>query len=83
MRELARAYDESGQTERALAVVDEWLCFDEMDLTAHYQRACYLAKLGRMEEAEAELAYVLDEDETGYFSELAKEERAFASFMRP
>ncbi|MED4990335.1 tetratricopeptide repeat protein [Geobacillus sp. NFOSA3] len=83
MSELARAYDERGQTEKALSVVEEWLRFDEVDLSAHYQRACYLAKLGRMQEAEAELAYILDEDETGYFSKLAKEEKLFASFMRP
>jgi tetratricopeptide (TPR) repeat protein len=82
MQELARAYDEAGQTEKALSVVNEWLEFAEEDLFARYQRACYLAKLGRMEEAERELAYILDEDETGDFAELAKEEPALAPLLR-
>jgi Flp pilus assembly protein TadD len=81
-QELARAYDEAGQTEKALSVVDEWIQFAEEDLSARYQRACYLAKLGRIEEAKRELAHVLDEDETGDFAELANEEPALAPLFR-
>ena len=80
--ELARAYDEAGQTEKALSVVDEWIQFAKEDLSARYQRACYLAKLGRIEEAKCELAHVLDEDETGDFAELANEEPALAPLFR-
>lgn len=81
-QELARAYDEAGQTETALSVVDEWLQFAEEDLSAHYQRACYLAKLGRAEEAERELAHVLEKDETGDFAKLANEEPALAPLLQ-
>ncbi|OAT74008.1 bacteriocin-processing peptidase family protein [Parageobacillus thermoglucosidasius] len=81
-QELARAYDEAGQTEKALSVIDECLQFAEEDLSARYQRACYLAKLGRIEEAGRELAHVLDEDETGDFAELANEEPALAPLLQ-
>jgi predicted Zn-dependent protease len=81
-QELARAYDEAGQTEKALSVLNEWLKFAEEDLSVRYQRACYLAELGRMEEAERELVHVLNEDETGDFTELAKEEPALAPLLR-
>ncbi|BDG47477.1 bacteriocin-processing peptidase family protein [Parageobacillus sp. KH3-4] len=81
-QELARAYDEAGQTEKALSVIDECLQFAEEDLSARYQRACYLAKLGRIEEAGRELAHVLDEDETGDFVELANEEPALAPLLQ-
>ncbi|EZP77409.1 hypothetical protein H839_07229 [Parageobacillus genomosp. 1] len=82
-QELARAYDEAGQTEKALSVIDKWLQFAQEDLSARYQRACYLAKLGRMEEAKRELAHVLDKDETGDFAELANEEPVLVPLLRP
>ncbi|WP_028400257.1 tetratricopeptide repeat protein [Ectobacillus panaciterrae] len=71
---LGIAYHMSGQTDKALELMEQVLTFDEEYLTARYNRACYLAVLNRTEEAELELAKVLEEDESGYFVELAEDD---------
>lgn len=59
------------ENEKALEIVEDILEYEDENLLAHYNKACYLALLNRTNEAQQVLDYVLENDETEYFHQLA------------
>jgi tetratricopeptide (TPR) repeat protein len=57
--------------EEALRIINEVVLSEGGNLQAHYNKACYLALLNRPSEAKCELDFVIEQDETGYYYELA------------
>lgn len=71
--ELGIAYHLTGQTQVAAELMAKRL-EEEDDLFIRYNLACYLASIGDIKQAEQELHLVLEQDESGQFYEMAKED---------
>ncbi|MGZ0085803.1 tetratricopeptide repeat protein [Caldibacillus thermoamylovorans] len=78
---LAAMYEEMGRLDKALAAIDRCVRAKE-DVRLQYERARYLALLGRFDEAKRELDRVLSDDESGEWAALAAEEPAFERMAR-
>lgn len=78
---LAAMYEEMGRLDKALAAIDRCVRAKE-DIRLQYERARYLALLGRFDEAKQELDRVLSDDESGEWAALAAEEPAFQRMAR-
>jgi tetratricopeptide (TPR) repeat protein len=60
---------------KALEITNTVLQSEPDHLLAHYNKACYLALLSRMDEAKEELEFVLENDLDGYYQELAENDQ--------
>ena len=58
----AKAWADAGDTERAVALLDDLLATDPDLGLAHYNRAAYRARLGRLDDAALDLAVALQAD---------------------
>lgn len=72
--ELGIVYRLQGKTDEALECADQAVAIQPDDLFVQYNRACYLAVLGRFEESSRQLKQVFERDEDGYFQELSSED---------
>ncbi|WP_342431975.1 tetratricopeptide repeat protein [Neobacillus sp. FSL H8-0543] len=63
------------EVEKALEINNFVLQFESDNLLAHYNKACYLALLSRVEEAKRVLEFVFEHDLEGYFQNLAESDK--------
>ncbi|KAF0995183.1 bacteriocin-processing peptidase family protein [Geobacillus sp. TFV-3] len=79
--QLAAAYEAAGHIERAVAAIERCAHMAK-DARLRYERARYLALLGRFDEAKQELEAALAADESGELALLAADEPAFHRLER-
>jgi tetratricopeptide (TPR) repeat protein len=68
---LGVTFRQLNEIKKALEITNSVLKSEPNHILAHYNKACYLALLNRMEEAKEELNFVLENDLDGYFQNLA------------
>ncbi|QOR82871.1 tetratricopeptide repeat protein [Geobacillus stearothermophilus] len=79
--QLAAVYEEAGRIDQALAAIERCVHMAN-DARLRYERARYLALLGRFDEAKEELRAALAADESGELAVLVADEPAFHRLER-
>lgn len=69
--EASITYRHLKENKRALLFIDEVLEQEQWNLEAHFQKACNLALLNCIKEAQQQLDFVFENDDSGYYFEKA------------
>jgi tetratricopeptide (TPR) repeat protein len=72
---LGLTYRKLNEFKKALEINNTVFQSEPDHLLAHYNKACYLALLCRLEEAKQELEFVFENDVDGYFQNLAENDQ--------